>query len=354
MHDVLDVLVVGAGPTGLACAIEAIRGNFKVLVIEKGCLVNSLFNYPPGMTFFTTRERLEIGDIPFTSVNVKPTRAEALEYYRGVAAHYRVPVHYQERVIGIAGSDANFEIQTRMTDGEQKCYRARKVIIATGYYDIPNLMGVQGEDLPKVSHYYGEAHEFYQRKVAVIGGANSAAIAALDLFRHGAEVTLIHREPELSRHIKYWIRPDIENRIKEGSIRAYLNSKVTEITRDAVWIRTADGENIRIENDFVFALTGYHPDFDFLRRVGVEIDPKTSRPNCNPRTRESNVPGIYLAGVVISGRHTNEIFIENGRFHGKQIIADIQKRLGTRPPHQTQNETAREPRQAMQMERDDP
>ena len=334
MEDVLDVLVVGAGPTGLACAIEAIRGNISVLVVEKGCLVNSLFSYPPGMTFFTTRERLEIGDIPFSSVNVKPTRAEALEYYRGVSEHYQVPVHFQERVVNVTGSDGNFQVQVSTTDGEQKCYHTRKVIIATGYYDIPNLIGVPGEDLPKVSHYYGEAHEFYQRKVVVIGGANSAAIAALDLFRHGAEVTMIHWEPELSRHIKYWIRPDIENRIKEGSIRAFFEASVKEFTRDAVWIETVQGERTRIENDFVFALTGYHPDFDFLRRVGIEVDPKTSRPNCSTKTRESNVPGVYLAGVVISGRHTNEIFIENGRFHGKQIIGDIQKHLGPRAPQQ--------------------
>lgn len=343
MEEVLDVLVVGAGPTGLACAIEAIRGNLNVVVVEKGCLVNSLFSYPPGMTFFTTRERLEIGDIPFTSVNVKPTRAEALEYYRGVAEYYHVPIHYHERVIGVVGVDGNFEVQAQRVHGNEKCYRTRKVIIATGYYDIPNLMDVPGENLPKVSHYYGEAHEFYQRKVAVIGGANSAAIAALDLFRHGAQVTLIHWEPELSRHIKYWIRPDIENRIKEGSIKAYLGTSVKEFTPDGIWIETAQGERIYIENDFVFALTGYHPDFDFLRRAGVEIDPKTSRPNCNAKTRESNVPGVYLAGVVISGRHTNEIFIENGRFHGKQIIADIRKRLDDSPAKRESREQAGNP-----------
>lgn len=338
MDDILDVLVVGAGPTGLACAVEAIRSNFSVLVVEKGCLVNSLFSYPPGMTFFTTRERLEIGDIPFNSINVKPTRAEALEYYRGVSEHYHVPVHYRERVVNVTGADGNFEVQVRTANDEQKCYSVRKVIIATGYYDIPNLMGVPGEDLPKVSHYYGDAHEFYQQKVVVIGGANSAAISALDLFRHGAEVTMVHWEPELSRHIKYWIRPDIENRIKEGSIRAYMESTVKEFTPDAVIIETAQGERIRIENDYVFALTGYHPDFEFLRRVGVEVDPKSSRPNCNTKTRQSNVPGIYLAGVVISGRHTNEIFIENGRFHGKQIVADIQKNLGVRAPREDADE----------------
>ena len=331
MEEVLDILVVGAGPTGLACAIEAVLGNFSVLVVEKGCLVNSLFSYPPGMTFFTTRERLEIGNIPFNSVNVKPTRAEALEYYRGVTESYHLPVHYQERVVGVAGTDGNFEVHANTADGEQKCYRARKVVVATGYYDIPNLIGIPGEDLPKVSHYYGEAHAFYQRKVAVIGGANSAAIAALDLFRHGAQVTIIHAEAELSRHIKYWIRPDIENRIKEGSIRAYMESTVKEITPDSIWFENAQGERTRIENDYVYALTGYHPDFDFLRHIGVEVDPRTSRPNCNTKTRQSNVPGIYLAGVVISGRHTNEIFIENGRFHGKQIIADISKHLGARP-----------------------
>jgi len=338
MEDILDVLVVGAGPTGLACAIEALRGNFSVLVVEKGCLVNSLFSYPPGMTFFTTRERLEIGDIPFTSVNVKPTRAEALEYYRGVAECYHVPAHYRERVAAVSGADENFEVQTTTADGNPRSYRTRKVIIATGYYDIPNLMDVPGEGLPKVAHYYGEAHAFYQRKVAVIGGANSAAIAALDLFRHGAQVTLIHWEPELSRHIKYWIRPDIENRIKEGSIQAYLGATVKEFTPNEVWIENAQGERTCIENDFVFALTGYHPDFDFLRQVGVEIDPKTSRPNCSTKTRESNVPGVYLAGVVISGRHTNEIFIENGRFHGKQIIADIRKHLGDRAPKQNNSD----------------
>jgi bacillithiol disulfide reductase len=327
MEDVLDVLVVGAGPTGLACAIEAVRERLHTLVVEKGCLVNSLFNYPPGMTFFTTRERLEIGDLPFSSVNVKPTRAEALEYYRLVADLFHLPICYQERVLAVSGADGQFEVQTLAGGGKRISHRARKVIFATGYYDIPNLIGIPGEDLPKVSHYYGEAHAFFQRKVAVIGGANSAAIAALDLFRHGAQVTLVHCEPELSRHIKYWIRPDIENRIKEGSIRAFLGTKLKEVTEDAILIETAQGEEIRLENDFVYALTGYHPDYDLLRTAGVDIDPQTSRPQCNPKTLESNVPGLYLAGVLISGRHTNEIFIENGRFHGKQIMGHIRKRL---------------------------
>ncbi len=328
MESVLDVLVVGAGPTGLACAIEAVRENLNVLVVDKGCLVNSLFNYPPGMTFFTTRERLEIGEVPFSSINVKPTRAEALEYYRLVADSFHLPIHYQERVLAVSAAGESFDIRTETSDGKQNCHRSRKVIFATGYYDIPNLMGIPGEDLPKVSHYYGEAHAFFQRKVAVVGGANSAAIAALDLFRHGAEVTLVHREPELSRHIKYWIRPDIENRIKEGSIRAFLGASLKEVAEDSILIEAAQGEVKRLENDFVYALTGYHPDYDLLDRAGVAVDPKTSRPQCNAKTLESNVPGLYLAGVLISGRHTNEIFIENGRFHGKLILTHIKKRLG--------------------------
>jgi len=332
MENVLDVMVVGAGPTGLACAIEAVRENLDTLVVEKGCLVNSLFNYPPGMTFFTTRERLEIGDVPFSSINVKPTRAEALEYYRRVADLFHLPIHYQERVLAVTATNDQFEVQTSASDGRRNSRCSRKVIFATGYYDIPNLMGIPGEDLPKVSHYYGEAHAFFQRKVAVIGGANSAAIAALDLFRHGAEVALIHREPELSRHIKYWIRPDIENRIKEGSIRAFLGASLTEVAEDSIVIETAQGERTRLENDFVYALTGYHPDYDLLESAGVAVDPKTSRPQCNPKTLESNVPGLYLAGVLISGRHTNEIFIENGRFHGKQIVGHIKKRLEERAP----------------------
>jgi bacillithiol disulfide reductase len=324
-QDVLDVVVVGAGPTGLACGIEGIRAGLQLLVIEKGCLVNSLFNYPSTMTFFTTRERLEIGDLPFSSVNVKPTRAEALEYYRRVADFYKLPIHYEERVVAIHAADGAFQVDAEGRARRPGSYGARRVIIATGYYDLPNRLGIPGEDLPKVSHYALDAHAFYQRKVAVIGGGNSAAVTSLDLYRHGADVTLIHRGRELSRHIKYWIRPDLENRIKEKSIRALLESEVKEITEDCVRVQTASGESHLLENDFVFALTGYHPDVDLLRRAGVEVDPKSYRPACNPETLESNVRGLYLAGVVISGRHTNEIFIENGRFHGKQIIEDIKR-----------------------------
>jgi bacillithiol disulfide reductase len=329
MAETLDVLVVGAGPTGLACGIEAARANLSLLMIEKGCLVNSLFHYPANMTFFTTRERLEIGDIPFSSINVKPTRAEALEYYRRAADHYHLPIQYDQRVVKLHPHDGAFTVETELRSGRRRTYSARTVIVATGYYDLPNYLGIPGEDLPKVSHYAREGHAYYGRKVAIIGGANSAAITALDFFRHGAQVTLIHRQKELSRHIKYWIRPDIENRVKEKSIEARLESEVTEIGEDWISVRGPSGKSERLDNDFVFALTGYHPDVEFLCQAGVIVDPKSYRPTSDPKTLESNVPGLYLAGVVISGRHTNEIFIENGRFHGRQIIADIKVKLKT-------------------------
>jgi thioredoxin reductase (NADPH) len=327
MHESLDVLIVGAGPTGLACAIEAVSRHLKLLVVEKGVLVNSIYNYPTTMTFFTSRERLEIGDLPLPSLNTKPHRAEALEYYRRVAEFYRLPIHFQERVMEITGHDGEFRVETVTSEGHRDEYQTKKAIIATGYYDLPNLLGIPGEELPKVSHYYTDPHSYYRRKVAVIGGANSAAVAALDLCRHGAEVTLIYREAALSSHLKYWIRPDIENRIKEGSIRALPQSEVKEIVPGAISVHRSNGEVLRLDNDFVFALTGYHPDFRFLRDIGVEIDPTTHRPRCSSETLESNVPGIYLAGVIIAGMDTNEIFIENGRFHGKQIIADLEKKL---------------------------
>ncbi len=332
MEETLDVVVVGAGPTGLACGIEAVRAGLKLLILEKGCLVNSIYSYPATMTFFTSRERLEIGELPLPSLNVKPTRAEALEYYRRTAEYYRLPIHFQERVLTVERGDGEFLVRAARGDGRGQRYSARCVVLATGYYDLPNLMGVLGEHLPKVSHYYTDPHPYFQRKVAVIGGANSAAVSALDLYRHGAEVTLIHREKALSSHIKYWIRPDIENRIKEGSIHAYLETEVKEIAENWILLERQGKEQIRLENDFVFALTGYHPDFDLLRRVGVEIDPETCRPKCDPETLESNVAGLYLAGVIIAGLDTNEIFIENGRFHGKQIIADIVRKLKSAEP----------------------
>ncbi len=329
MADQFDVLVIGAGPTGLACAIEAKREGLAVVNLEKGCLVNSLFHYPANMTFFTTPELLEIGDIPFPSAHQKPTRQEALEYYRKAAEHYELDIRQYERVRDVSGSDDDFRVHTTDRLERPGEYRTRKLVVATGYYDLPNLMGVPGEELPKVRHYYDEPHPYFDNDVLVIGGKNSAAIASLELWRHGARVTLVHRGPGMHSHVKYWIKPDVENRIKNGEIRAYFNSAVREIGRDYVLLDTPEGD-LRLKNDFVFALTGYHPDFDFLRGLGVELEPQECRPVCNPQTLESNVRGVYLAGVIVAGSRTNEIFIENGRFHGRQIAADITAKL--KPP----------------------
>lgn len=322
-----DVLVIGAGPTGLACAIDAQRAGFSVVVVDKGCLCNSLFHYPSGMTFFTTPELLEIGSMPFSSPNQKPTRNEALEYYRKVADHYQLNVLQYHTVDAVKGSDGDFRIQTTDRFDRAVPLRARKLIVATGYYDLPNYLNIPGEDLSKVKHYYHDAHPFSGMKVLVIGGKNSAAIAALDLWRHGAVVTLVHRGNELHRHIKYWIKPDIENRIKNGEVTGYFSSTVESITEDSVTLSTPDGPTT-LANDFVFALTGYHPDFSFLERLGVTLDEANDRcPRCDPNTLESNVPGIYLAGVIVAGERTNEIFIENGRFHGKQIADSLRSSL---------------------------
>jgi thioredoxin reductase (NADPH) len=321
-----DVLVIGAGPTGLACAIAAQRAGCTVVLVDKGCLTNSLFNYPAHMTFFTTPELLEIGNMPFSSPNQKPTRAEALEYYRKVAQHYNLDVRQYEHVDTVSGSDGNFTVHTTDKFGRKLNHRARKLIVSTGYYDLPNYLGIPGEDLPKTKHYYHEPHPYFAQDVLVIGGKNSAAIAALDLWRHGARVTLVHRGAELHRHIKYWIKPDIENRIKNNEIAAYFNTTVSEITEDAVTLLTPDP--LTIPNQFVFALTGYHPDFAFIESLGVHLDESNARcPICDPATLESNVPGLYLAGVIVAGERTNEIFIENGRFHGDLIAADLARKL---------------------------
>jgi thioredoxin reductase (NADPH) len=326
-NHIFDVLVVGAGPTGLACAIEAQRRGLKTIVIDKGCLVNSLFHYPAGMVFFTTPELLEIGDMPFSSAHQKPTREEALEYYRKVAQHYHLDVRQYQRVTRVEGRDGDFRVTALDQHERPLVYRTRKLILATGYYDLPNIMGIQGEELPKVTHYYREPHPYSGSDVVVIGGANSAAISALDLYRHGARVTLVHWGPGIEANVKYWIKPDIENRIKNGEIKAYFNSQVKEIRQDDVLIQTPEGE-VRVKNDFVLALTGYHPDFDFLRSLGVQLAGDKCRPVCDPQTLESNVPGIYLAGVIVAGSATSEIFIENGRFHGRQIAHNLESKLG--------------------------
>jgi thioredoxin reductase (NADPH) len=322
----LDAIVVGAGPTGLACGIEIKLRDLNAVLIEKGCVTNSLYHYPTNMSFFTTPELLEIGDIPMTSLNEKPNRTEALKYYRRVAEHYKLDIHQYEKVDNVAGDDGEFRVHTTDRYGCHHTYAARKIILATGYYDIPNLLNVPGEDLPKVIHYYKEPHPYYNQDVAVIGAKNSAAIAALELYWTGAKVTLIHRGGQISEKVKYWIRPNIENRIKNGEIKAYFHSKVVEIRPDSILVDTPQGE-VLLKNDFVFALIGYSPDLAFLNSIGVTLDAATGRPRTNPATLESETSGIYLAGVIVAGMHTNEIFIENGRFHGKQIAEDISAKL---------------------------
>ncbi len=322
-----DVLVIGAGPTGMACAIEAQRAGFRSVLVDKGCLCNSLFHYPSHMTFFTTSELLEIGDIPFPSINAKPSRNEALEYYRKVAMFYKLDIRQYQRVEQVSGSDLNFTIRTTDPFGRTNTYATRKVVVATGYYDLPNLMNIPGEDLPKVHHYYNDPHPYYDLDVVVIGGKNSAAIAALELWRHGARVTVVYRGSAMQPHIKYWILPDIENRIKNGQITAYFNTEVTRIDPDTITIHDAAAGTRVIKNDAVFAMTGYLPDFEFLESLGIRIEGEDRCPTCDPASLESNIPGLYLAGVIVAGDRTNEIFIENGRFHGRQIADDLRVKL---------------------------
>lgn len=317
-----DVICIGAGPTGLASAIEAKRAGMRPLVIDKGCLCNSLLHYPVNMQFFTTPERMEIGDLPMTTAGSKPTRPEALKYYRRAAEHYGIEVRLYERVQKITGHDGAFVVHTTNDSGASAQYHGKKIVIATGYYDRPNPLGIPGEDLPHVSHYFTEPHPYWNQDVVVIGGKNSAAEAALDLFRAGARVTMIVRQPALGKSLKFWVKPDIENRIHAGEIRAIFNAQIARIEPHRVWIRNGSGEQA-VAAEQVFAMTGYHPDFDFLERQGIRLDPESKRPAINPETLESNVPGIYLAGVVVGGKHTSDIFIENGRFHGRQIIAAI-------------------------------
>ncbi|HEV2485260.1 MAG TPA: YpdA family putative bacillithiol disulfide reductase [Terracidiphilus sp.] len=321
-----DLLVVGAGPTGLACAIEAQKAGFRAVLVDKGCLCNSLFHYPAHMTFFTTSERLEIGGIPFPSPNAKPSRDEALQYYRLVAAYYKLDVRQYQCVKRVTGADGAFAVHTEDRFGRPGVMEARKLVISSGYYDLPNFMNIPGENLSKVHHYYVDPHPYFEMDVAVIGGKNSAAIAALELWRSGARVTLIYRGPGVTPNVKYWIKPDIENRIKDGEIKAFFETDVLEITPDAVILETPEGQQT-LPNDFVFAMTGYHPDFTFLEQLGVRLEGPDKLPVCNAETLESNVPGIYLAGVIVAGSRTHEIFIENGRFHGLQIAAALASKV---------------------------
>jgi thioredoxin reductase (NADPH) len=317
-----DAVVIGAGPTGLACGIELKKRGVNAVLIEKGCIVNSLYNYPTNMVFFTTPELLEIGDIPMTSLNDKPNRIEALKYYRRVAEHYKLNVHQYEPVTSVTGEDGAFVVSTRNRLGEALQYVAKKIVLATGYYDVPRRLSCPGADLPKVIHYYKEAHPFYDHDVAIIGAKNSASIAALELWWTGARVSLIHRGAGISTNVKYWIKPNIENRIKNNEIHGYFHSEVTDIRPGSITIRTPERE-LEIRNDFVLAMIGYQPDLEFLGSMGITLQPKTQRPLTNPETLESEKPGIYLAGVIVAGMHTNEIFIENGRFHGQKIADAI-------------------------------
>ena len=313
-----DVCIIGAGPIGICCAIEAKKNNLSYIIIDRGCLVNSLYNYPKNMTFFSTSDKLEIGDVPFISHNSKPTKSEALEYYRRVVSSWDLKINLYEEVTDII-KEEKFIIKT--SKGE---YNSDKVIISTGFYDIPYKLGVPGEDLPKVKHYYDEPHPYFGMQVAVVGAANSAVDVALETYRKGAkEVTMIIREPSLSDSVKYWVKPDVENRIEEGSIKSYFNSNITKIEEDKIFISTPDGEKI-LDNDFVFAMTGYQPDFSFLTKLGIELGNDEYRtPVHNPDTMETNIEGIYLAGVICGGLKTNKWFIENSRDHASIIFSNI-------------------------------
>ncbi len=313
-----DVIIVGAGPIGLNCALEAEKAGLSYLIIEKGTIVNSLFNYPLYMTFFSTAEKLEIAGIPFISTAPKPGRREALEYYQGIARQREIRLHLYEEVQTVEKRKEGFQVKTNKAE-----YAAAHVIIATGFYDIPKLMNIPGEDLPKVKHYYSEPYPYAAQKVVVIGGSNSAVDAALETYRKGAEVTMIVRHQTISDSVKYWVRPDIDNRIAEGSIAAHFGAELLEIKERSVVFRTANGKTQEIENDFVLAMTGYLPNFDFLSRCGIELQGDCLNPVYNEKTMETNVPGLYLAGVVCGGMDTHLWFIENSRIHANLIMADI-------------------------------
>lgn len=318
MDEIVDVIVVGAGPVGLACAIEARKEGLSARIIEKGTLVNSIVGYPARMEFFSTPDLIEIGGHPFPVQGYKPTREEAVEYYRGVAKQEALDIRFYEQVTAIEGALGEFMVAT--TRGS---HRARHVVVSTGFFDQVNPLGVPGEDLPKVTHYYREPYPYVSQDVAIIGARNSAAKAALDCYRHGARVSLVVRGSALSDKVKYWIRPDLENRIAEGSIRAYFDATVSEITPAEIALRTPNGE-VRLANDWVLAMTGYHPDYGFLERLGIAIaDDPYRTPVLDPATFETTRPGVYLAGTVCGGYQTGRWFIENGRHHAKLIAAHV-------------------------------
>ncbi|WP_410004452.1 YpdA family putative bacillithiol disulfide reductase [Aequorivita nionensis] len=316
-----DVLIIGAGPIGIACALECKKKGLDYVVVEKGALTNSLYNYPLNMTFFSTSEKLEIGDIPFISNNPKPNRNEALEYYRRVATSNNLHINLYEAILSVEKVNECFKIIS-----EKNNYTTKKVIVSTGFYDIPKMLNIPGEELPKVMHYYKEAHPFVMQNVIVVGASNSAVDAALEVWRKGGDVTMVVRGPKIGERVKYWVKPDIENRIEEGSIKAYFNSEIIKITKNEVFIQTPKGPKI-LDNNFVIALTGYKPDFKFLKSLGVQFSEDGNYfPKYNTETMESNVEGLYLAGVICGGLETHKWFIENSRVHAKIIIQDISKK----------------------------
>jgi thioredoxin reductase (NADPH) len=313
----LDILIIGAGPIGLACGLEAQKAGLDFLIVDKGCLVNSLYNYPSTMTFFSTSEKLEIGGVPFVTISNKPTRAEALEYYRRVAFSKALPIHLFEEVTDLVKDGSVFNVVTNKAK-----YQAKKVIVSTGFYDIAVKLDISGEDLPKVKHYYKDPHFFSMQKVVVVGSSNSAIDVALETYRKGAEVTLVIRDEEVSQRVKYWVRPDIINRIKEGSIKAYFKSNLKAIRQQEVDIETLEG-TITIPNDFVMAMTGYRPNFEFLKKLGITLTEDKFIPQYNAETMETNLEGLYLAGVVCGGMDTHLWFIENSRIHAEMIMKHI-------------------------------
>ena len=318
--EILDVLIIGAGPIGLNCALEAEKKQLDYVIIEKGTIVNSLYHYPLYMRFFSTAEKLEIDEIPFITTSPKPGRQDALEYYQGIARHRNLKINLYEEVLKISKNEI-FEIETSKSK-----YLAKNVIIATGFYDIPNLMNIPGENLPKVKHYYTEPYPYANQKVVVIGASNSAVDAALETYRKGAEVTMIIKSSEISKSVKYWVKPDIENRIAEGSIKAYFNAEMIEIKENSVIFKDEWGKIHEIENDFVLAMTGYLPDFEFLKNSGIELKGDSLVPAYDPETMETNVERLYLAGVVCGGKDTHLWFIENSRIHAEMILNHIADR----------------------------
>ncbi len=317
-----DVLIVGAGPSGLSCAIEAKKAGLSVVVLDKGGIVDAIRRFPSDLIWFSTPELLEIGNVPFVIPTVRPTRVDTINYYQKVASFYHLDVRTLDGVEDVVNEHDGFRVVTQ----KGKSYDARNVVVATGYYDDPNRLNIPGEDLSNVAHHYREPFEFFGKDVAIVGGRNSAVEAALDLFRHGARVTLIHRGAELSKGVKYWILPDIENRIKNGKVMAMFDSTVKEIREENIIVDTPEGVR-ELKNDFTFVLIGFHPDTTHLQRFGVQVNPETLGPVCNEETFETNVLGVYVCGSIVAGKFNNKIFVENGRLHGSVIVAAILSRL---------------------------